>query len=336
MENKTPILQVKDLTVDYMLDEKRLRACDNASIDIYRGEILGIIGESGSGKTTFSSGLLRLIRPPGKISSGTAIYHRKDGRTMDLFSLSDREFNTIRWASISSVFQAAQNVLNPSLKVFEHFMETSDAHGEKLSKAQMIEKASGILSLVRLEPRVLESYPHQLSGGMKQRVIIAMSLLLTPDIIFLDEPTTALDVITQWYIMDILIRIHRESGVTMVFLTHDLSIVGSIADRLAVMYAGQFVEIGPTEIILENPTHPYTYGLLNAVPSLRDDLMERKPIPGHPPNLLSLPEGCRFSPRCFAHIDGKCPGTIEFANDLRPSSSGLFTRCGKWEEVLKK
>lgn len=319
------------------MHDRRVRACDNVSLEIKRGEIVGIIGESGSGKTTFTSGILNLIRAPGRIASGEVIYHTRDGQTIDLLKLSEAEFAKHRWTNLTSVFQAAQNVMNPSLKIKEHFIETAHAHDPGLKEEEILAKASKLLSQVRLDgERVLECYPHQLSGGMKQRTIIALSLILDPDIIFLDEPTTALDVITQWYIIEILKQIQKEYGLTMVFSTHDVSIIGSVVDRLAVMYAGEVVEYGPVLELFKRPTHPYTAGLMHAIPSLRDDISQRKAIPGHPPDPSNLPDACRFAARCWAHSAGLCEGSREETKRLYQSRDGQFTRCYSWEKVFTK
>jgi peptide/nickel transport system ATP-binding protein len=328
------ILEIKNLSVEFVMHDKRLRACDNVSLTVRRGEIVGVIGESGSGKSTLASGILNLIRAPGRITSGEVIYHTRDGKSIDLLKLSQEEFAKYRWTSLASVFQAAQNVMNPSLRVKEHFIETARAHEPQLKEEEILSKARKLLSQVRLEDRVLECYPHQLSGGMKQRTIIALSLILNPDIIFLDEPTTALDVITQWYIIDILKQIQKEYGLTMVFLTHDVSIIGSVVDRLAVMYAGELVEVGPVLDLFKRPTHPYTAGLMNAIPSLRDDVSQRKAIPGHPPDLSNLPDACRFAARCFAHAAKLCDGNREETKRLYNSHDEQFTRCYSWEKVF--
>ncbi|MGE5654308.1 MAG: ABC transporter ATP-binding protein [Bacillota bacterium] len=312
---------------------KRLRACDNLFLTVERGEILGIIGESGSGKSTLASGILNLISHPGKIADGEVIYHPPHAASVNLRELSERELAKYRWTHLTSVFQAAQNVLNPSLKIKEHFIETALAHEPTRKTPEIVAKAEELLGQVRLEPRVLECYPHQLSGGMKQRTIIALSLILNPEIIFLDEPTTALDVITQWYIIDILKKIQKQYGLTMVFLTHDVSIIGSVVDRLAVMYAGQLVEYGPVQDMFKRPTHPYTAGLMHAIPSLRDDVEKRKAIPGYPPNLLQLPDTCRFAPRCAACLDRLCDGSREKTNTMYCSRPGQYTRCYSWEKV---
>lgn len=237
------ILKLKDITVEFKLRRGILRAVDKASLDVHNGEILGIVGESGSGKSTLASTVLNIVSSPGEITSGQILYNGKD-----LLGLSDRELRQYRWRDVAMVFQAAQNSMNPVIRIKEQFLETAAAHNSDISENDVMAKVRKLLEYVRLEPdQILDSYPHQLSGGMKQRTIIAMSLLLDPKILILDEPTTALDVITQAYIMDILKSIHTDLDITMVFLTHDVSIMGKIADRMAVMYAGRIVELGTVD-----------------------------------------------------------------------------------------
>lgn len=328
-----PILEIRNLCIDFKTNNGPLRACDSVSMTIYRGDIVGLIGESGSGKSTMASGILKTIKAPGKIAEGEIIYHTKDGKQVDLLKLSEAEYAKHRWTNITTVFQAAQNVLNPSLKIKEHFLETAWAHHTDMTDAQIIEKAKSLLADVRLEERVLDCYPHQLSGGMKQRTIIALSLLLEPDVLILDEPTTALDVITQWYIISILKKLHEKMGLTMIFLTHDVSIIGSIVDRIGVMYAGQLVEYGKVQDVFFHPTHPYTYGLMHAIPSLKDDVSKRRAIPGYPPNLLQLPNICRFKPRCQLALEGHCEGIKEKTDCMYDAKDQQLSRCYMWEKV---
>lgn len=334
---KEPILEIRHLSIDFRTNSgKALRAVDNVSMTVRRGEIVGVIGESGSGKTTLASGILQSIQAPGRIAEGEILYHKKDGTVIDLLGLAPEEFNRYRWVNITTVFQAAQNVLNPSLRIKEHFLETAEAHDTDMKKEEVLERTKELFRKVRLEERVLESYPHQLSGGMKQRVIIALSLLLSPELLILDEPTTALDVITQWYILDILRKIHDESGITMMFCTHDVSIIGSVVDRIGVMYSGQLVEYGKVEDVFLRPSHPYAYGLMKAVPSLHDDISKRTAIPGYPPNLLELPEGCRFGPRCFLQMKGLCDGKTGNLQELvGVGENEQYSLCCKWKEVKK-
>lgn len=306
-----PLIEVKDLTIEFFLKNGNLKACDKVSFTIYKGEIVGIIGESGSGKSTLSYGILNLVQSPGKITSGEVNYYNENDEKINLLNLKATDFNDYRWKEIATVFQAAQNALNPVLKIKEHFFETVHAHDKNKSEQEILKKAGEVLKFVRLDTGVLEYYPHQLSGGMKQRVLIALSLILDPKIIILDEPTTALDVITQWYILDLLKDIHEKLGVTLVFLTHDISVISGIVDRIAVMYAGQLVEYGDVETVFDHPSHPYTKGLLNAIPTLFDDITKRKAIPGSPPNLTQQFTECKFAPRCSFYKDGDCRGNKE-------------------------
>lgn len=321
------ILQLRDVTVEFGLDQGVLRAVDRASLDIKRGEILGIVGESGCGKSTLAFSILNLVAPPGKITNGQIIYGGED-----LLRMSDQEIREFRWNDLAMVFQAAQNSMNPVIRIKEHFLETAAAHNSKVSEDEVIAKARQLMEYVRLEAdQVLDSYPHQLSGGMKQRTIIAMSLLLDPRILILDEPTTALDVITQAYIMDMLRGIRTDLGITMIFLTHDVSIMGKIADRMAVMYAGQVVELGTVDNIFYNSLHPYTSGLMRSAPSLTDDVTKRRSIPGSPPDLLNLPPGCRFAERCRFHQGDLCSGAE--SGELAEVKPGHFTTCLEWERL---
>lgn len=327
------ILEVKNLTVEFETERGVLRACDDVSIDIYRGEIVGIIGESGSGKTTLASGILQSVQPPGRIVQGQVLYHPKNGGTVDLLKLSEEEYAKYRWTNITTVFQAAQNVLNPALRIRDHFIETVRAHDPRAEKGRILEKAADLLKQVRLEERVLDSYPHQLSGGMKQRAIIALSLILQPSLLILDEPTTALDVITQWYIMDILRKVHNDTGITMIFMTHDVSIIGSIVDRIGVMYAAKMVEYGPVRKVFNSPSHAYTRCLMRAIPSMHDDVRKREAISGYPPNLLELPKGCRFGPRCPLVRDKKCQPEDFDMEQMVAVDGEQLSLCTQWKQV---
>lgn len=327
------LIQCKNITVEFDVmhkgKNKVLKAVENVSLDIYKGEVLGIIGESGSGKSTLSSAILRLIREPGRISQGEVVYLNGE----NLLAISEKEFNKYRWKEVAAVFQAAQNALNPVITIKEHFKETYLAHKPNTKEEEILNKAKELLGFVRLEEKVLSSYPFELSGGMKQRVLIALSLLLDPKLIILDEPTTALDVITQWYILEILRKINKERGVAIVFLTHDISIIGSMVDRIAVMYAGEIVEIGDVMKVYKTPKHPYTKALLGAIPSLQDDISTRKSIKGAPVNMLDLKNECRFANRCVYAKKVGCNGLYENANALLKVSDNHFSKCGYWRDL---
>jgi len=318
------VMQIEGVSVEFRLPRRVLHAVDNVSLSVRRGEILGIVGESGSGKSTLSSTMLNYVSAPGHITSGRVLY---DGR--DVLQMSEEDLRQYRWRDVATVFQAAQNSLNPVLRIREQFLDTAAAHDE-FPEDRVMTRARDLLRFVRLEPdQVLEAYPHQLSGGMKQRTIIALSLLLEPKVLVLDEPTTALDVITQAYVMNILRNVHDELQITMVFLTHDVCIMAKIADRIAVMYAGQIVELGSVYDVFYHPLHPYTRGLIQAAPSLVDDVSLRRAIPGSPPDLTDLPAGCRFAPRCSCCQSGECEGSEQGA--LVEVEPGHFTICCHWQ-----
>ncbi|ONI38633.1 dipeptide/oligopeptide/nickel ABC transporter ATP-binding protein [Candidatus Epulonipiscium fishelsonii] len=313
------ILEIKNVSIEFALKKGILRACDNVSIDIKKGEVLGIIGESGSGKSTLASGILNLISSPGKLVSGEVWYYENNIKT-NLLNKTPEQFNEYRWEKIATVFQAAQNALNPVIKIKEHFIETAFAHNWH-NETEIIKKSEQVLEYVRLDANVLEAYPHQLSGGMKQRVLIALSLLLDPEIIILDEPTTALDVITQWYIIDILHKINKELGITLIFCTHDIAVISKVIDRIAVMYGGQIVEYGNVKEVFTLPMHPYTQGLLKAIPTLKDNMETRQAIAGAAPNLLEKQPACRFSPRCSFYKEKTCSNLADelYVNGERAS-----------------
>ncbi|MFD2612279.1 ABC transporter ATP-binding protein [Paenibacillus gansuensis] len=285
------LVEIRDLSIQFPMKRGVVQAVQNVSLDIPRGKITALVGESGSGKSTLASALLRMVSSPGVIAGGSIKF---DGT--ELLKLKKRELREYRWSQTAMVFQAAQNALNPVVRIGEQFIETYVAH-KKERKEKILDKVKHLLDYVRLDPnRVLNAYPHELSGGMKQRVMIAFSLLLDPKLIILDEPTTALDVITQEYIFNILMQIHKDLGITMLLLSHDIAIVAKAADQVGVMYAGNLVEVGETCDMFAAPKHPYTSGLIKAAPSLLTEAAE--PIAGSPPNMLNTPAGCKFHPRC--------------------------------------
>lgn len=297
--NAPVVLAVRDLVVEYRTGRGPVEAVRGVSFDLRAGEAIALIGESGSGKSTLGLALLRLLGKPGRVRSGTVEYRARDGKTIDVLALRPEELRRFRWRECAMVFQSALNALNPVLRVWDQILDTVRAHRPTARRGEVRERAVELLRLVQLDPeRVLPAYPHELSGGMRQRVVIALSLLLDPQVLILDEPTTALDILTQRTIIDVLHDLRSRLGFATIFISHDLSIAAELADRVATMYAGRVIELGSVRDLFYQPKHPYTVGLLNAVPPIAGDLVELKSIPGSPPNLLSLPAGCAFHPRC--------------------------------------
>lgn len=309
------IVLFKNVSIEYPLKKYTLRAVNDVTLELKKGKITALVGESGSGKTTIASSLINCISEPGKVVSGDVIFY-DDNKEIIVNKLNKKELRKFRWEKVSMVFQAAQSALNPVYTIRDQFYETLDEHSEKkLSKEDKEKRCIELLDYVKLDPqRVLASYPHELSGGMKQRVMIAFALLLNPKVIILDEPTTALDVITQSYIFNLLKEINKELGISMLLLTHDISVVARFADYVGVMYGGQLMEYGTVNNIFEKRAHPYTKGLIGSTPSLIGDISNMHPIPGTPVDLLDMPSGCVFNPRCPYKCE-KCekenPPTIE-------------------------
>jgi len=290
-------LSVRDLWVEYLGERGMVKAVRDVSFDLRPEESLALIGESGCGKTTLGLALIRLLVKTARIPRGEIIY-RRDGVVTKVRSLSEREMRHFRWRECAMVFQSALNAFNPVLRVWDQMYDTVRAH-QRVSRAEVRERAMDLLRYVQLDPkRVIDAYPHELSGGMRQRVLLAMSLLLDPQVIILDEPTTALDILTQRTILDLLKRLKAELGFSMMFISHDLSIAAELADRVATMYAGAVVELGPVYDIFYRPAHPYTLGLIRAVPTVTGEFEDLISIPGSPPDLIDLPPGCKFHIRC--------------------------------------
>ena len=294
------LISIRELTVEFRVPRGILRAVDEVNLDIYKGEVLGLVGESGCGKSVLAHAIIKQVDPNGYIKCGKVLF---EGR--DVFSMSEENLRKFRWKDVAIIFQGAQNALNPVMHVFDHMMDTVLAH-EKSSKESILKRSSELLRMVRLDAdRVLKLYPHELSGGMKQRVISAMSLLLNPKFLILDEPTSSLDVLTQKYFLRLIRDIHEKTGITMLFITHDLGCAAEVADRVAVMYLANIIEVGRVEEIFYDPKHPYTAALIKSIPSTIGKIGEIKPIPGPIPDPVLPPPGCRFHPRCQYAFD-KC------------------------------
>ena len=324
-----PILSVRDLVVEYQTSAGPVRAVRGVSFDLYPDESLAVVGESGCGKTTLGLALLRLLPKLGSTPAGEVRYRRRDGQVVDLLTLDRKELRQFRWSEAAMVFQGAMNSLNPLLRVRDQMRDTIRAH-RRMSSEQIRQRSEDVLRKVQLDPRrVLAAYPHELSGGMKQRVLIAMSLLLDPQILVLDEPTTALDILTQRAIVNMLHGLREQLGFAMIFVSHDLPLAAELADRVATMYAGRIIELGGVRDTFYQPRHPYTVGLLRAVPPVVGDLPELASIPGGPPSLLHLPAGCPFRPRCgYAQ-----PHCAESEPELTPVGTRHTAACYHSDQV---
>ena len=286
------LLEIRDLTVDYLPRGRRVRAVDEVSLDVESGEYFGIVGESGCGKTTLARAILRLLPEIATISGGEIRY-----KSRDLARMSAKELRPLRWSEISFIPQSAMSAMDPVYRVGVQIIEAIRAH-EDISREVAHQRCVELFHMVGLDPQRLEDYPHQFSGGMRQRALIAMALALNPDLIIADEPTTALDVIVKDRILFEMEKVQRQLKKSLLLVTHDISVVSENCDRVAVMYAGKVVEQGDTAGIMSAPFHPYTMGLRNAFPNLDESSQELISIPGAPPDLGDPPAGCRFHPRC--------------------------------------
>jgi peptide/nickel transport system ATP-binding protein len=286
------VLEVDKLCVDYVAAEGNVRVVDSVSFALQRGEVLGLVGESGCGKSTLARAVLRVLGPPAIISGGTV---KLEGT--DVLALDAAQLAKVRWTQLSIVFQGAIDALNPVLRVEEQLVDALQAHGVGLG-AEGHTRAKALLERVSLPERVLRAYPHELSGGMRQRVVIAMALAFEPKVLVMDEPTTALDVVVQAEILDELARLRSQMGFSVLLVSHDLPLMLERCDRISVMYAGRIVETAPVEVFRKRPSHPYAQHLLDSFPRIDGPRVLHKGLPGSPPSLASPPPGCRFHPRC--------------------------------------
>ena len=291
---RAPLLELRDLVVEYGTERGAVTAVNGVSLTIRPGEIVGLAGESGCGKSTIANTILQVLRPPGRIAGGEIVFKGRN-----LVGLPPSELRQIRWRHIAMVFQSAMSSLNPVTRIEDQFVDMFLAH-QKISKRFALMKAAELLEVVGIDRNRLRSYPHELSGGMRQRVVIAMAMALGPELLLLDEPTTALDVIVQREILQQLEELQREMGFAVLFITHDLSLLVEFSDRIAIMYSGDIVEEADADELFARPAHPYTAGLMASFPPLSGELTTMTGIPGNPPDLHDPPTGCRFHPRCPA------------------------------------
>jgi oligopeptide/dipeptide ABC transporter ATP-binding protein len=293
-----PIIEVSRLSVANGIGDAEVHAAQDVNLSLGRGQVLGIAGESGCGKSTLAYAMTRLLRPPGRIVSGEVLYHPRDGEAINVLGLSDEALRKFRWETLAIVFQSAMNALNPVLSLRTQMGHVIGTHRPEMTKSERWLRTAELLEMVGISRDRAKALPHELSGGMRQRVMIALALALDPEIIIMDEPTTALDVVTQRRILNKLMALRDTFGFSIIFITHDLSLLIELADTIAVMYAGKVVEIGPPTELYRGPRHPYTNGLLRSFPRLRGSRRELTGIGGAPPDLRIVSPGCPFEPRC--------------------------------------
>lgn len=326
MKNHDVLLSVKDLEAVYTSAGAVIHAVNGVTLEVKRGQSLGLVGETGAGKTTIAKSILRILPdPPAKVLRGEIIL---DGK--DLLKVSEKEMRTIRGKKISMIFQDPMTALNPLMTVGDQIAEVVSLH-EKCTKKEAMEKSMQMLEMVGIPAERYTEFPHQFSGGMKQRVVIAIALACNPELLLADEPTTALDVTIQAQVMEMIADLQKKLNTAMILITHDLGIVAESCDQVAVIYAGEIVELASKEDLFLHPTHPYTIGLFGSIPSLLEDVDRLTPIPGLPANPEKLPEGCHFHPRCTRCTEGCKKGNIPFAE----VSPGHFVRCALYAGKVK-
>jgi peptide/nickel transport system ATP-binding protein len=287
------ILDIEHLTVHFPINIGTVQAVQDVSLRLNQGEVMGLVGESGCGKSTLGFSILRLLRPPGRIIDGKILYHGRD-----IVKMSEKEILSLRGRKIAMIFQDPLTSLNPLFRIDQQFIETLSTHEKGIRKAEAFTRAERMLESLGISPERLLEYPHQMSGGMRQRIMIGMGLILNPDLLIADEPTTSLDVIVEAQFLDLLNELRTQFNLTIILITHNLGNVAQLADRITVMYGGTLAEVGEANAIFDNPLHPYTQGLLSSIPNIKLDQPELKTMPGSPPDLVDPPPGCVFHPRC--------------------------------------
>jgi peptide/nickel transport system ATP-binding protein len=338
------LLDVRNLSVDYSAANGVVHAVDNVSFTLKRGEILGLAGESGCGKSTMAYAITRLLRPPAYITGGEVLYYPPEGRerspvitklrrslatasggdvtdAIDMLSLTPAQLRRFRWNELSIVFQSAMNALNPVLSVGTQIMDVLKTHRPDMTTDQRRRRAVELLNLVGIASDRIKSYPHELSGGMRQRAVIAIALALNPELIVMDEPTTALDVVVQREILELISSLCKDFSMALVFITHDLSLLLELADKVAIMYAGKMVEKASSKDLYLHPRHPYSYGLLNSFPNLHGPRRNMGGIPGSPPDLRAVPSGCAYHTRCPMAF-GPCQSVVPVLEPAVASERG--------------
>ncbi|HKF37639.1 MAG TPA: ABC transporter ATP-binding protein [Ktedonobacteraceae bacterium] len=344
--NGKRLLDIRNLSVDYYAASGTVHALDNVSITLERGQILGLAGESGSGKSTLAYAVTRLLHPPAVVTGGEVWYYPRsevrkprrrsagaaesrapaDGGPIDILQLSPAQLRTFRWSELAIVFQSAMNALNPVLTIGAQINDVLRTHQPKMGPDSRRQRAVELLRLVGIAPDRIRSYPHELSGGMRQRAIIAIALALSPELIIMDEPTTALDVVVQREILLEIMGLRERLNFSVIFITHDLSLLLEIADKIAIMYAGRVIEMGTNLELLQQPRHPYSYGLLNSFPTLHGPRRLMPGIPGFPPDLRAVPSGCAFHPRCPMAFEA-CRAHIPLLRASTPETPGQLVAC---------
>ena len=337
--NPDKLLDIRNLYVEYLTPRGAVQAVNGVSFSIKKGEVFGLAGESGCGKSTIAHTILRVLRPPAIVTGGNILFKGIDildlgeentkvkNERRKITARKDKQnpemtLEAFRWAEISMVFQSAMNSLNPVVRVVDQITDVLMTH-QNLDKNQARVRAEELMEIVNIDKKRLDAYPHELSGGMRQRMVIAVALALSPDLMIMDEPTTALDVVVQKDILQQIDQLKRQLGFSILFITHDLSLMVEFSDRIAIMYAGEIVELAPSSEILTNPLHPYTEGLLTSFPSITGPKKKLTGIPGSPPNLINPPKGCRFHPRC-PYFNGE---EQETSPELREVSPGHWVAC---------
>jgi oligopeptide/dipeptide ABC transporter ATP-binding protein len=317
------LVEVRDLEVTYHTRLGPLSAVDGVTFDFLRGEILGLVGESGCGKSTLGKALMRMIAPPGEISGGQIIF---DGK--DIMEYDDNQLRDFRGRRVSMIFQDPMTSLNPVQRIDQHLIEAVQVHEPQTKKPEALSVSQRLIERLGIQRRRMEDYPHQLSGGMRQRVMISLGLVLNADLIVADEATTSLDVIVEARLLDLMREIQQDFNLSILLITHNIAVVAELADRIAVMYAGHIVELGTVFDVFGKPMHPYTQGLLRSVPNIKLDEGDLYKMEGEPPNLTHPPSGCRFHPRCPRVM----PVCSQHKPTLREATPGQLVQCWLYEE----